>query len=81
MKSFEKKSGYLITHGVQVLNMVYFNIDISVYEYHSKHGLTTYHLINWKNETISPIDYKDLVTIKALLQNCNIEFPKNRDNI
>lgn len=75
MKNFQKKSGYLITHGIQVLNMVYTNLDISVYEYRSQRGVTTYHLINWQNETITPIDYKDLETIKALLSNCNISFP------
>lgn len=75
MNKFTSKSNYLLTHGLQVLNMVYANLDISVYEYRSKHGLTSYHLINWQNETISPIDYKDLETIKALLQNCNIEYP------
>lgn len=75
MNKFTSKSNYLLTHGIQVLNMVYNNIDISVYEYRSKRGVTTYHRINWQNKTITPIDYKDLETIKALLSNCNITFP------
>lgn len=75
MKKFNSKSNYLLAHGCQVLNMCYKNMDISIYSYRSKGGILTYHLINWQNETITRIDYKDLETIKALLCNCNIDFP------
>lgn len=66
-ETFEEAFREILKNGSPSMTFLYGGMDISIYKY--KRG---YMIVDFNRKTIYPFDYKDLETVKFMLQQCNI---------
>lgn len=66
-ETFEDAYQAILNEGAPVMTFVYKTMDISIHKWKSN-----YMIVDFNRKTIYPFDYKDLETVKFMLQECNI---------
>lgn len=66
-ETFEEAFQEILNEGTPVMTFLYGGMDISIYKYKRGHMI-----VDFNRKTIFPFDYKDLETVKFMLQQCNI---------
>lgn len=66
-ETFEEAFQEILNEGTPAMTFLYGGMDISIYKYKKGHMI-----VDFSRKTIFPFDYKDLETVKFMLQQCNI---------
>lgn len=66
-ETFEDAFEEVMKEGTVEMSFFYGGMDISIYKYKRGHVIA-----DFNRKTIYPFDYKDLETVKFMLQQCNI---------